>query len=197
MVNFYPFLAYLVVTTFTPGPNNILSMSNGLRFGYKKTLNFLLGIFSGFIVVMLLCGWLNYVLLSLLPQVKFWLNLLGAAYMVYLAVHIVLSKPAEDEPGESRLNTFKAGFIMQFLNLKVILYGITIYSSFIIQAYQNPLMVSLFAPLLAGISFISISLWALGGDLFRSFLRRYYLVFNLAMGAVLVYTAVASLLVKL
>jgi cysteine/O-acetylserine efflux protein len=196
LTNFYPFLAYLVVTTFTPGPNNIMSMSNGLRFGYKKTLNFLLGIFCGFTVMMLLCGLLNYVLLSLLPQVKFWLNLLGAAYMIYLAVHIVLSRPAADAPGESRLNTFTAGFIMQFLNLKVILYGITIYSSFIIQAYQNPLVVSLFAPLLAGISFISISLWALGGDLFRSFLNKYYLAFNLCMGAVLVYTAVASLLPK-
>ena len=27
MVNLYPFLAYVVVTTFTPGPNNILAMS--------------------------------------------------------------------------------------------------------------------------------------------------------------------------
>ena len=196
LTNFFPFLAYLVVTTFTPGPNNIMSMSNGLRYGYKKSFNFLLGIFTGFVVVMLLCGLLNFVLLSLLPQVKFWLTLLGAAYMIYLAVHIALSKPEEDAPGASRLNNFKAGFIMQFVNLKVILYGITIYSSFIIQSFQSPVVISLFAPLLAGVGFISCSVWALGGNLFRSFLRKYFLAFNLAMAALLVYTAAASLLAK-
>ena len=193
MLNLTPFLTYVFVTTFTPGPNNIMSLTNAMRDGYKKTLGFLAGIFSGFIVVMLLCGLLNYVLLSLLPQVKFWLNILGAAYMVYLAVHIIRSKPIEDAPGENGLNTFKAGFAMQFLNLKVILYGITVFSVFIIQAYQNPLIVSLFAPLLAALSFVSISCWALSGDLFRRVLNKYYRWFNWAMGALLVYTAIASL----
>jgi threonine/homoserine/homoserine lactone efflux protein len=169
-------------------------MSNGLRYGYRKTLRFLMGIFCGVVVMMLLCGLLNYVLLSLLPQVKFWLNIFGAVYMLYLAVHIILSKPVVDKQGDSKLNTFAAGFIMQFLNLKVILYGITIYSNFIIQAFQNPLTVSLFAPLLAIICFISISCWAIGGNFFRRFLSKYSLAFNLVMGALLIYTAVASLL---
>jgi len=119
--------------------------------------------------------YLNYVLLSLLPQVRFWLNIFGAVYMLYLAVHIILSKPAEDQAGDSKLNTFAAGFIMQFLNLKLILYGITIYSIFIIQVFQNPLVVSLFAPLLAVICFISVSCWAIGGNLFRSFLSKIFL----------------------
>jgi cysteine/O-acetylserine efflux protein len=40
MFNLYPFLIYMVITTFTPGPNNILSMNNGLRYGYKKRWDF-------------------------------------------------------------------------------------------------------------------------------------------------------------
>jgi cysteine/O-acetylserine efflux protein len=194
MPNLYPFLAYVFVTTFTPGPNNILSMSNGLRYGYRRTLGFLVGITSGFLVVMLISGLLNVALVSLVPQIRFWLNLFGAAYMVYLAAHIVFSKPSEEDPRQNELNTFGAGFVLQFVNLKGILYGVTVFALFITPVYQNPLTVSLFAPLLACIGFIAVSSWALGGNLFRSFLRKYERWFNLVMGALLVYTAIASLL---
>jgi cysteine/O-acetylserine efflux protein len=192
--NFYPFLTYVVVTTFTPGPNNILSMSNGLRYGYRRTLKFLAGITAGFLVVMLISGLLNVVLVRLVPQMRFWLNLFGAAYMIYLAAHIVFAKPAEESSSQSDLNTFGAGFALQFVNLKGILYGITVFAMFITPAYQNPAIVSLFAPLLAIIGFVAVSSWALGGNVFRSFLRKYERWFNLVMGALLVYTAVASLL---
>jgi cysteine/O-acetylserine efflux protein len=173
-MNFLPFLTYVIVTTFTPGPNNVLAMSNAMRDGYKKTLGFLAGIFTGFLLVMLLCGLLNYVLLSLLPQVKLWLNLLGAGYMVYLALHIIFSRPAENGQDQNNLNSFRAGFVLQFLNLKVILYGITVFSTFIIQAYHDPLTVSLFAPILAGVGLISTSFWAGGGHLFRSFFAKIF-----------------------
>lgn len=193
MPNLYPFLTYVFVTTFTPGPNNILSMSNGLRYGYRRTLGFLAGETTGFVVVMLLSGLLNVVLVHLVPQLRFWLNLFGAAYMLYLAAHIVLSKPAADDPSPSDLNTFGAGFALQFVNLKGILYGVTVFAMFITPVYQDPMVVALFAPLLAGIGFVAVSSWALGGNLFRQFLRKYERWFNLAMGALLIYTAIAGL----
>jgi hypothetical protein len=56
------------------------------------------------------------------------------------------------------------------------------------------IMVSVFAPLLAAVGIVASSSWALGGNLFRSFLRRYYWQVNLVMGALLIYTAAASLL---
>lgn len=195
MTNFYPFLAYVAVTTFTPGPNNILSMTHAMRYGYRNIMRFLLGIFVGFTVVMLACGLLNVALVSLLPQVKHWLNLLGAAYMLYLAAHILFARPAAGGDSPDGMNSFKGGLTLQFLNLKLILYGVTVFSTFIVQAYQNPLQVSLFAPLLAGVGLVACFCWALGGGLFRSFLNRYERGFNFVMAALLAYTAVASLLV--
>lgn len=196
MPNLAPFLIYAFVTTFTPGPNNILSMSNGLRFGYRRTLRFLLGIASGFFVLMLLCGLLNLTLAAVVPSLRQWLNILGALYMLYLAWHILRSKPVEEGGEEKSLNTFKAGFILQFVNMKAILYGITIYSLFIVGTYHDPLSIGVFALLLALGSFVSISCWALGGNLFRNFLRKHYRVFNLVMAGLLVYSAMASLIEK-
>ena len=193
MLNLIPFITYVVVTTFTPGPNNLLSMSNAMHSGYRRTLKFLAGIFTGFLVVMLLCGLLNFALLSLAPRVRIWLNILGAAYMVYLAIHIMLSKPDEGEQASDRLNTYRAGLALQFLNLKVILYGITVFSNFIVPAYPDPFQVALFAPLLALIGFVATSCWALGGDIFRKTLNRYYRAANIVMGILLIYTAIASL----
>jgi threonine/homoserine/homoserine lactone efflux protein len=193
MPNFYPFLTYVIVTTFTPGPNNILSMSNALRYGYRNTLRFLAGVTTGFLVVMLISGALNVLLVKVIPPMRIWLNWFGAVYMVYLAVHIMLSKPQDETPKTPGLNTFRAGFALQFINLKGILYGITVFSIFITPVYQNPLVVSLFAPLLAVIAFIAISSWALGGNVFRSFLRKYERLFNLAMAALLIYTAVEGI----
>jgi len=194
MPNFYPFLTYVLVTTFTPGPNNILSMTNGLRYGYRRTLGFLAGMTSGFLVVMLISGLLNVALVNMIPQVRFWLNLLGAAYMLYLARHIVFSRPSGEDTEQNGLNTFGAGFALQFVNLKGILYGVTVFAMFITPVYQNPVIVGLFAPLLACVGFIAVSSWALGGNLFRSFLQKYERWFNLLMGALLVYTAIASLI---
>ena len=193
MENLTPFIIYVCVTTFTPGPNNILAMSNAMRSGYRRTLRFLAGMFCGFWILMLACGWLNFVLVSLLPALKFWLYLLGAGYMIYLAVHTLLSRPDGGQPARNDLNTFWAGFGLQFLNLKVILYGVTVYSMFIGRSFQDPLTVSLFAPFLAGVGFASTSCWALGGSIFRDAWARHFRWFNLLMAGLLVYIAISSL----
>lgn len=194
MTNLSPFLIYVFVTTFTPGPNNIISMSNGMRFGYRNILRFLGGIFSGFFIVMALCGLLNIALVNLLPQLKTGLKFLGAAYMLYLAFHTYIFQTRSGYRAGKWAELFKAGFTMQFINVKVILYGITIFSTFIVTEHQNPLITTGFALLLAAVGLISTSCWAVGGNLFRRFLHKYNLVFNLSMGALLIYTAIASLL---
>jgi threonine/homoserine/homoserine lactone efflux protein len=196
MPNLYPFLTYVLVTTFTPGPNNILSMSNAMRYGYRRTLRFLAGVATGFVVMLLMAGLLNVLIERIMPRVHTWLELLGAAYLVYLAAHIAFSKPRDGAPDDPRLNTFGAGFALQFVNLKGILYGVTVFAMFITPIYRDPLVVSLFAGLLACVGFVAVNSWALGGNLFRSFLAKYERWFNLVMAALLVYTAVASLLAR-
>lgn len=48
MFNLISFLTYLVITATTPGPNNIMSMSNASKYGFRKSFPFNLGIFVGF-----------------------------------------------------------------------------------------------------------------------------------------------------
>jgi len=194
LANFFPFLVYVAVTTFTPGPNNIMSMTHGMHYGYRRILLFLFGIAIGFFIIMLDSGQMNVMLTGWLPFLEKWFKIFGAFYMFYLAFHVVRSQPLEIKEGEKSEATFSAGFSMQFLNIKVILYGITVYSLFIVHSYHGPIMIGLFALLLALVGFIATSCWGLGGNLFQKTIRKNYRWFNFVMAGLLIYTAIASVL---
>lgn len=192
MANFVPFLSYILVVTFTPGPNNIMSMANANQFGYRRTLRFILGIFSGFAVIMLLASYFSLLLYNLLPTIKPAMRIIGAAYMVYLAYQIINStKQITDQ--QERINSFSTGMLMQFINLKVILYGITVVSTFITPYYKSGFTLFFFSFFLASFSFMSTSCWALFGVIFERYLSRYRKTFNWVMGLLLLYSAVSIL----
>ena len=94
MFSWFHFLTYAVVTAVTPGPNNILSMSNASRLGFRGALPFNFGVWVGFSVVMLLCTLFCSLLSALLPKVKLPLLIMGAAYLLWLAWHTFRSSSA-------------------------------------------------------------------------------------------------------
>lgn len=189
MFKIIPFLSYVFVVTFTPGPNNILSLVNANKFGYKKTFKFLLGIFTGFITIMLLCSYFNLLLFKIIPKVKIYMGILGATYMTYLAIKLITSKSQKNENNNQQLSTFYTGMLLQFVNPKVILYGITVISNFIIPYYKSNTSLILFSIFLASVAFIATSCWALFGMIFREFLSKYERPFNITMGLLLLYSA--------
>lgn len=79
------FLIYCFVTAYTPGANNLLSMSNAARLGFRKSFKFNIGITAGFLIVMSVCTLFSSALYSALPKIKFSMQIIGAAYMLYLA----------------------------------------------------------------------------------------------------------------
>jgi len=195
MFNLGAFLSYAIVVTFTPGPNNILSMVNAGKTGYKRTLNFLLGIALGFFILMLLCSFFNKMLFTVLPQMQFAMSIIGTAYMLYLAfkisgLHFSFGHKISAKSQKSNsINNFQTGFAMQFVNPKVILYGITIISNFIMPYYSTTASLFLFSAFLALLAFLAVSCWALFGTMFNQFLSRFEKPFNLAMSLMLVYSA--------
>jgi len=192
MFNFGLFLSYAVIVSFTPGPNNIMSLYNASRNGFKKNMEFSLGVASGFFIIMMLCSFFNYFLNSLLPTIQPVMSLVGAAYMLYLAYKIFRSKPPTEHDGESgQIINYKTGLMMQFVNPKAILYGITIVSTFIMPYFTSWYILTLFSLFLAFIAILSTSLWAISGSIFTKVLTKYHKPFNIVMSLLLVYTAVS------
>lgn len=190
-IDLIPFAAFAVVTTFTPGPNNISSASMGVLYGYRKTLHYLTGIASGFFLVMLLCAYLATSLFALLPAAEPVLRVAGSLYILWLAYGAARASYGFNGKDQSPLG-FKKGFFLQAFNPKVLVYGLTIYSTFLSSIAGNYLALSLFALLLAGNAFCATSTWALCGAAIRSRLQRskVKLLVNTALVLLLIYTAI-------
>ena len=189
MPNVFAFLSYVAVTTFTPGPNNIMSMSNASRFGFRRSMRFTLGVCAGFFMVVGLSIVFTIALYRAIPSIRPVMTVIGAAYIRWLAWKTVTCSPHDDKSaGQS---TFFSGLLLQFLNPKAILYGITAASTFIVPYYHSvPVLVG-FATALALVALVATSCWALFGSVFQRFMAQNHRIVAYVMGALLVYCAVS------
>ena len=193
MPNISAFLSYVIITTFTPGPNNIMSMSNASKYGLKKALPFNIGVFFGFFAIIGLSSFFSASLMSFIPSIKPIMTYLAAIYILYLAWKIYKSENKAKDQEKGGTNTVFTGFILQFINLKVIIYGLTITSTFITPYYESAIILAGFALILAFVSFLSTFSWAIFGSVLQKFFESHAKTINLIMALLLVYTAISLL----
>ena len=190
MFSWLSFLTYAVVTAVTPGPNNIMSMSNGGRKGFRGALPFNLGIWVGFSVVMVLCTAFCSLLSALIPQIELPMRIAGAAYMLWLAWETFRS-PDHIEENHSR-EGFWSGLLLQFVNPKIYLYCIISMEAYILPFFQEqPLVLLGFALLLAFIGFAFTLCWSAFGSVCRRLFSRHGRAVNTVMALPLVWCAVS------
>ena len=184
------FLIYCFITAYTPGANNLLSMSNAARLGFRKSVSFNFGITMGFLIVMTVCTLFSSTLYSALPKVKFYMQLLGAAYMLYLAWKVW--KTSSDLEVESRKeSSFLSGMVLQFMNPKIYIYAITAMSLYILPLYHSVVALIVFVLILTIIGASGSYVWALFGSAFCRFFAKHTKGVNLVMALLLVYCAVS------
>lgn len=193
MFHWLNFLSYAVVTAVTPGPNNIMSMSNAGRLGFQKSFPFNLGIWAGFSAVMLICTFFCNLLSEIIPRVRLPMLIIGALYMIWLAWKTLRSSSIIKEAHSQ--SSFLSGAFLQFANPKIYIYCIVSMEAYILPYYQGKWMVLIFFALfLAFIGFIFTLCWSLFGSVFKILFSRHAKVTNLIMAGLLVYCAVSLFL---
>ena len=75
--------------------DELLALNTVTNYGYKKGKPLFFGIFAGYYVVQILCAIFVYGVNSLLPNVMEVMKYIGAAYILWLAIHIVFSKQSK------------------------------------------------------------------------------------------------------
>lgn len=197
-LNLVTLVSYVFITTFTPGPNNISTAANAARWGLSRTWAYMFGVVSGLFVIMALCGALSGVLMAALPWLERYMRWVGAAYILWLAYGLVKSNVHGGAEGAGSMRGYAMGFVLQFVNPKVILYGVTLYTAFLSPILARPVPVLLVAALLSVIGFASLLSWAAFGAGIDRFLQSpgHRRVLNGFFALLLVYTAatVAELL---
>jgi len=186
------FLSYAVATAYTPGPNNILSLNTTTTYGFKKSNPLRIGIGVGFTILIMITSLITYYFGTYAPVFVSYLKYIGATYILYLAYKVFTAKPMDCN--ETKIPKFWTGFFLQFMNVKVILYGFTAVSTFFLPNYSTLQDLFWFYLILVVNSLIAIWVWGILGYALKSFINRYYKPFNIIMALVLVESAISILL---
>jgi len=189
MFPWFSFMSYMLILAFTPGPNNIMSMNNAKNVGFRKGMSFNLGVFTGGFILMILCLLVSSFLYNVVPKIQFFMKILGALYMAYLIVKTLV--PAKSHEVKTSNGTFLIAILLQFINPKVVLYGITAMSSFILPHFNSIPIQIFFAFLLAFTGFTSTLCWALFGSLFSMIFEKHGKILNIIMALLLLYCIIS------
>lgn len=180
MVNFF---IYSVINAFTPGSGNILALNTVTNYGYKKGRPLFWGIFAGYYVVQMICAIFVFGVSTFLPDVLGIMKYIGAAYILWLAVHIAMSRPDADSVEKSA--SFLKGFLLQFVNVKIYLFGITALTGYITDFSASLWVLLLFEFIIATIGTVATLTWIGMGVLIQKVYQRHYRVINVILALTL------------
>jgi len=125
--------AFCIVSTITPGPNNLMVMASGANFGFRRTLPHMFGIAVGFAVMTLLVGVGLIQVFDRFPVTHQILTVVSVVYLLWLAWKIANAAPPEGEVNaDARPMTFLQAALFQWVNPKawsMALSAITIYAT--------------------------------------------------------------------
>jgi threonine/homoserine/homoserine lactone efflux protein len=183
----FAFVVFAAVMFFTPGPNNIMVLSSGLTYGFRRTVPHIAGITFGFAFMVGAVGLGLGTVFIAYPVLQTILKYAGAAYLIYLAVIIAMSgppKPDEDDGGGPM--TFWGAAMFQWVNAKgwvMVIGTITAYAA--IARFPWNIAIQTVLSLLLGV--VSTSLWTLFGSALRPVLtsERAVRAFNIVMAILL------------
>lgn len=188
-----PFLSYAFAITASPGPNTLISLSSGNKFGLKKTFILFAGMYSGFYIVMFLCALFMTYLQKLLPSTIPYLKWLGVFFLLYLS-YVIWGKGNLSEDNSSYENGygFKRGFLLQFMNIKIYLYGMTALQTYLLPNFNIPLS----CLILTLVGFISAIIWALAGKSLALLFSTHGVLINRILAILLAVIAVTMIFIK-
>lgn len=185
-------VVFAIATLFTPGPNNVMLMTSGVNFGFRRTWPHTLGVSLGFAFMVLVVGLGLGAVFAAYPVLYTIVKYAGAAYLLYLAWLIGRSHEVDSKGGEKgRPLTFLEASAFQWVNPKAWVMAIGAVSTYAaISAF--PLNMITIAGLFGVLGTISAIVWVLFGTALKRFIthHRAVRIFNLTMAALLVLSLV-------
>ena len=183
-------ISFAVATVFTPGPNNLMLLSSGLTFGYKRTLSHILGIVVGFPVMVVSVGLGVGTLLKEYPMIYAVLKIVGILYLLWMAWHIAntTGSMTTSEQSTDKPFTFMQGALFQWVNPKAWIMAVTATSSFTTEESYIFIQVLIIAFIYFIAGMASTNTWALGGVFLQKLIsnEKRVRVFNISMALLIV-----------
>jgi threonine/homoserine/homoserine lactone efflux protein len=186
---------FSVVSCGTPGPNNMMLLSSGATFGFRRTMPHIFGISGGCMVMIVLLGFGLAEVLARLPWLYTLLHIVSTGYLLYLAWRIATSVGVGGASARAQPLSFLDAAAFQWVNPKA--WAMTLGA---VTSFARP---DHFTVDIATIAFVicvtglpCIMLWAGGGTVVRRLLTRPETLraFNVGMAVLLVGSLVPGLI---
>ena len=199
-------IGFAFVSSITPGPNNLMLLYSGARFGAPRTLPHLLGVSLGFGLMLALCCFGIAGVFWRVPHAQDALKIAGCAYMLWLAFKLWKNGalPAADALAEpilkhnrnaasARPMTFIQASLFQYVNPKAWVMGLTVPAAYLPDNGHIWLNTAIATAVFIIVNFLCCSTWVQGGALLQKLMHRPTLArgINGAIVLLTVYCAVA------
>jgi threonine/homoserine/homoserine lactone efflux protein len=127
--------ATMVILALIPGPGVIVVVARSLDSGFRQGLATAMGVLSGDFLFISVAVFGLATLAELMGNLFQVIKIIGAAYLIYLGVSLIISKPTSSEsqhpqPANHSTN-FLVGFITSISNPKVILFYFSFFPAFL------------------------------------------------------------------
>ena len=134
-------------------------------------------------MVQIICAVFVFGVSAFLPNVLGIMKYVGAAYILWLAVHIALSKPTTGTVKKSA--SFIKGFLLQFVNVKIYLFGITALTGYVTDYSTSLWVLLMFELMIATIGTVATLTWVGLGVLIQKVYQKHYRVINIILALTL------------
>ncbi len=196
MVDFnsiFALISFYFVMYVTPGPNNAMVLTSGLKFGFLKTIPHMTGITIGHVTqLILVCLGLGKIF-QVFPEIQNILKILCSIYLIYLGFKIIGSfNKIKDK--DSRPLKFYEAALFQIVNPKAWTISSMAASGFL--SNDGSLLISILYIALVALIIcpISISPWAAFGSGIKNLVKNnkikviieFFLAFLLLITAILI-----------
>ena len=190
---FFALISFYFVMYVTPGPNNAMLLTSGIKFGYLKTIPHMSGITIGHVLqTIVVCLGLGKIF-RLFPEIQNILKIICAIYLLYLGYKIIGSFSKIKEDGSRPLKFYEAA-LFQLVNPKAWTISTMVASSFLPK--DEKLIIAIFFISITALIIcpLSITVWAAFGAGIRNLVKNdkkkaiveYFLAILLLITAILI-----------
>lgn len=182
-----------LISTITPGPNNLMLMASGANFGFRRTVPHMLGISLGFPLMIALVGLGVMQLFDLWPPLHTILKVLSVAYLLYLAWKIANAGKPRETRKKPRPLTFVEAAGFQWVNPKAWSIALSVITLYAAGRTISSVLIVAAVFVIAGA--ISTTSWTVLGQQMRRFLGSplRLRIFNWTMAVLLLATLIPVL----
>ena len=180
-------MLFAFASSVSPGPNNLMLMSSGANFGFRKTLPHLIGVGLGFVLMLVLVGMGIMQVFDLYPASYLILKWCSVIYLIYLSYKVATAaQPKNSNSNNVKPFSFVQAVLFQWVNPKGWTMALTAIGIYAPERDINSVM---FVGIVFGLVMLpSISVWVIMGQKIHKLLSsmKRLRIFNGVMATLLI-----------